>query len=441
MEKTNKKRKYLNIFNKDEYIINDKKNLRIKKKKNYKNKTKNYINIIFLSKLFILLIISIFLLIIYSKITSINNKINIKKNKIKNEIVSRLVPKDQAINNSISYIKACADGRLINEEKFTKIENPIISVIIPCYFCAKYIKGALRSIQNQNFKDINIIIVNDDLDNTTIKTLYELKEEDPRIEVICNKKRMGILYTRSIGILNAKSDYVLTLDQDDFFSEEDLFAYLYKEAENENLDIVDFKVFRGSDYTNKNNYKGNYNEKMKTNLTIFQPYLSCPKLISNKTLIPKDLNIWGKFYRTLVYQSAINLLGKDRYSVFMEWEEDVIMSFLILNVAKSYKFIEKYGYFHLIHGGTPTSKLTSTKKNYYRLIKVIIVFDFSKKECKFDPVNELISMKNDFPKKLDNDTNINLKRFIKKIFESEIKKELKDEIKELYKEYFPDINY
>ena len=50
-------------------------------------------------------------------------------------------------------------------------------------------------------------------------------------------------------------------------------------------------------------------------------------------------------------------------------------------------------------------------------------------------------MKNDFPKKLDNDTNINLKRFIKKIFESEIKKELKDEIKELYKEYFPNINY
>ena len=149
----------------------------------------------------------------------------------------------------------------------------------------------------------------------------------------------------------------------------------------------------------------------------------------------------GKFYRTLVYQSAINLLGKDRYSIFMEWEEDVIMSFLILNVAKSYKFIEKYGYFHLIHGGTPSSQLTSTKKNYYRLIKVTIVFDFSIKECKVDPVNELISMKNDFPKKLDNDTNINLKRFIKKIFESEIKKELKDEIKELYKEYFPDINY
>ena len=80
---------------------------------------------------------------------------------------------------------------MINEEKFTKVENPLISVIIPCYFCAKYIKGALRSIQNQNFKDINIIIVNDDLDNTTIKTLYELKEEDPRIEVICNKKEWG----------------------------------------------------------------------------------------------------------------------------------------------------------------------------------------------------------------------------------------------------------
>ena len=445
MKKKNKKVKLVKKIIKNEFKTNSKKIYRFKNKKKYKYSTNNYIYIIFRLILFILLIIFTYFtfsfIVHYKKTTSINNIININKNKIKNEIKTSIVPIDQTINNSISYITTCAAGHLINKEKFTKIEKPLISVIIPCYFCNKYIKGAVRSIQNQNFKDINIIIVNDDLDNNTIKTLYELKEEDPRIEVICNKKRMGILYTRSIGILNAKSDYVITLDQDDFFSEGDLFAYLYKEAENENLDIVDFKAFGGSDYTNKNNYNGNYNIKSITNLIIYQPELSCPTLISNKTLIPKDYNIWGKFYRTSAYKSAINLLGKDRYSVFMEWEEDVIMTFLILNVAKSYKFIEKYGYFHLIHGRTPSSLISGYKKNYYRLIKVEIFFDFSKNECKFVPVNELIDMKNYFPKDLNNETRINLKRIIKKILESGIKRELKDKINQLYKEYFPDIIY
>ena len=440
MEINNEKGNFVNTDSiTHEEITNSEKILQFNQKSKYNNN--NFIYIIFPFKLFILIIIFKFLKKHKKFDNNNNNIIDLKKNEIKREIQSSLVLRVQAINNSISYITTCAAGHLINKENFTKIENPLISVIIPCYFCAKYIKGAVRSIQNQNLKDINIIIVNDDLDNNTIKTLYDLKEEDPRIEVICNKKRMGILYTRSIGILNAKSDYVITLDQDDFFSEEDLFDYLYKVAENENLDIVGFKVFEGYDYTNKNYFRDNYNNKRKTNLTIFQPELSCHTLVSNKTFKPNDIYIWGKFYKTLIYQSAINLLGKERYSVFMEWEEDVIMTFLIVNVANSYKFIDKYGYFHLFQSNTPSTILKGIKKNYYRLIKVEIFFDFSKKECKVAPVYELINMKKSFPHKLDAKTKKYLKRLIKKIFGSEINRKFKDKIKELYKYYFPGIYY
>ena len=442
-------------YSNSEYIDDDEETINIKststrkrRKKNFFFNTNKYIYIIPIS-------IFIFLLLFFRIIYKLNyNSNNTDENNISNNTTnitfdtteelnkSRIVTKDQAIDNAISYISNCASGKLVNNETLKIVDNPLISVVIPCYFCQKYIKGALRSIQNQNFYDVDIIIVNDDLDNNSINTLKELANEDPRIEIIYNNKRMGILYTRSIGVLHAKGEFVTTLDQDDFFSEEDVFDYLYKVAKGENIDILVFKILEGYDYANKARYKDNNNNKLPTNLTLSQPELSCHTIMKDdKTFQSQDIYIWGKLYRSLVYKSAINLLGKDRYSVFMEWEEDVIMSFLIVNVANSYKFIEKYGYFHLIHGGTPTSRVANTKKNYYRLIKVEIFFDFTKKECKMAPVKELIEMKNIFAKSLDDETKNYLERLIKKIFGlNYIENKYKEQIKNVYRDYFPNIN-
>ena len=82
------------------------------------------------------------------------------------------------------------------------------------------------------------------------------------------------------------------------------------------------------------------------------------------------------------------------------------------------------------------------KKNFYRLIKVEIFFDFAKSECKTAPVVELIDMRKSFGTKLDDTTKIYLKRLIKKIFALDIIEEkYKEEIKKLYSAFFPDINY
>ena len=82
---------------------------------------------------------------------------------------SQLLPRDQAINSGISFLRNCIDGKLINPNSLTRIEKPLISVVIPCYFCQKFIKKAVRSVQNQNFNELKIIIVVDGSDNNTQK--------------------------------------------------------------------------------------------------------------------------------------------------------------------------------------------------------------------------------------------------------------------------------
>ena len=95
----------------------------------------------------------------------------------------------------------------------------------------KTIKSAIRSIQNQNMIDIEILIINDfSLDNS-FNIIKEIMKKDERIKLINNNKNMGILYSRCIGVLNSKGKYLLNLDQDDMFLDINLFKELYHKAE------------------------------------------------------------------------------------------------------------------------------------------------------------------------------------------------------------------
>ena len=69
----------------------------------------------------------------------------------------------------------------------------------------------------------------------------KLKNEDPRIKIIINKKNMGILYSRSIGALLSKGNYIFPLDNDDMFLDIDVFKTISNIANESNIDIVEFK--------------------------------------------------------------------------------------------------------------------------------------------------------------------------------------------------------
>ena len=57
---------------------------------------------------------------------------------------------------------------------------------------------------------------------------------------------MGPLYAKSIGALEAKGKYIMHLDCDDIFINENLFNICYEEAEKNNIDILEFSGFRSN---------------------------------------------------------------------------------------------------------------------------------------------------------------------------------------------------
>ena len=143
--------------------------------------------------------------------------------------------------------------------------------------------------------DIEIILINDFSKDNSSQIIEKIQEQDPRIIIINNKKNMGILYSRSIGVLKSRGKYILNLDHDDMFFDEDVFDKIYQSAERGYFDIISFMEVEGNDYyINIKDMKDGICTNHPNNLIIRQPELSYYTLFKNEEFSLVDIQIWGK---------------------------------------------------------------------------------------------------------------------------------------------------
>ena len=69
--------------------------------------------------------------------------------------------------------------------------NPLISIIVPCYNVERYVEQCIRSIMGQSYKNIEIITVDDGSPDNSSQILDKLANEDSRIKVI-HKQNAGV---------------------------------------------------------------------------------------------------------------------------------------------------------------------------------------------------------------------------------------------------------
>ncbi|MEP3838939.1 MAG: glycosyltransferase family A protein [Algibacter sp.] len=93
--------------------------------------------------------------------------------------------------------------------------KPFFSVVIPLYNKADYIEDTLNSVLNQNYKNFEIVIVNDGSTDNSVSVVKRFS--DSRITII-NQNNLGLSGARNTGIKNAKYEYIAFLDADDLWS-------------------------------------------------------------------------------------------------------------------------------------------------------------------------------------------------------------------------------
>ena len=337
---------------------------------------------------------------------------------------------DKEIRNQIlasgrNYMDKCIKGELINFKALNIYNEPKISVIIPTCNKEKEIKSVIRSVQNQNMSDIEIILINDCITDNTLYIIKELQKIDSRIKIIENEKKfgknIGTLYSRAIGVLEAKGKYILNLDDDDLFFDSDVFDTVYNEAENHNLDIVSFMNVQGIRYyLSIFHMKDGFDKEFPDNFTVYQPELSYYTMFINDNFENVDSSIWGKLIKTEVYKKALDFLGVERYSLYSVANEDLIGLFAICNVAQSYKFIRKYGLFHFINEKAPSYKISEEHSIQMDILFSEILLDLSKNEYKkFSASFLMYSRKKEYFSTKNEKIKLELNRILKKIFKCE----------------------
>ena len=98
----------------------------------------------------------------------------------------------------------------------------LVSVIIPYYKKKKYITNSIKSVLNQTYENLEIIIIYDDENQNDLDFIQEIKKKDKRIFIIKNLKTMGAGDSRNIGINNSKGQYIAFLDADDTWQNDKL---------------------------------------------------------------------------------------------------------------------------------------------------------------------------------------------------------------------------
>jgi len=294
-------------------------------------------------------------------------------------IISGIENRTEILLNGKKIMDKCLNKQYITK-KYKIDVKPKISVIIPVYNSEKTIYSAICSAQIQNYTDFEIILIDDFSHDNSSYVIQRLQENDDRIKIIRNQKNMGSLYSRSVGIIMAKGEYIFALDNDDLFFSEDIFYYILKIAEGYNCEIVGFTAFRIGNYGDgieKMIDLYNYNNHP-FNIIIQQPQLSTWLINIKGHYIPHDVTIWAKCIKSKIYKEATHKLGIKRYSIFVSWAEDAVINFIIFNLAQSFIFIRKYGIAHLHNSSTASFSLGKSTRLFGEIFFVNVVYDFLK---------------------------------------------------------------
>ena len=118
--------------------------------------------------------------------------------------------------------------------------SPTVSVVIPCYNYERFLGEALESVAAQDWKDFEIIVVNDCSPDDTNRVVFEFCRRRPEIslELIQNERNRGVSHSRNAGFEAARGEYVFPLDADNWLRpdclgkmvgvmEEHDFAFVY----------------------------------------------------------------------------------------------------------------------------------------------------------------------------------------------------------------------
>lgn len=229
----------------------------------------------------------------------------------------------------------------------TNMDN-LVSIIIPVYNVEKYLKETLLSIQNQNYRNIQVIMIDDGSTDSSVEICKEFLV-DRRFKLICQSNQ-GAPKARNNGFLNSKGEYIIFFDADDIMLEnmiEKMVSTIEKNSSN--LVISDFRLFNGTNILKK---KSQNLKKVKNNYSLFfispfpnnklyrSSFLKNLNILFDDVKIGQDLNF---FYKLIPHITSYEILDEVT-SLYRLTPNSISRKYndRILEIMTSFDYVYKY---------------------------------------------------------------------------------------------------
>ena len=271
--------------------------------------------------------------------------------------------------------------------------NSKISVIIPVYNTEKHLSQCLDSVINQDYKNLEIIIVNDASTDESLEICKKFAEKDIRIKIIDKKINEGLELARRSGTAVASGKYILHIDSDDWLAHSKVLSMMYDKAEETGVDYVQIQAYRTLDkyglFKKKIINKGIYG-------LIEQPELFDKYYLSFFGRSFLSVSIWGKLYRKSLFDKVnIQPLG-------IKMGEDLGYNIQLFPYLKKIYILTEFGY-HYRYGGFTSAfnpyLLPDLKKLHNYKLKLIEKYNYV--NGKNSQLNELkIILKSDIRQRI-----------------------------------------
>jgi len=286
------------------------------------------------------------------------------------KLTIKISPIDDMENLEL-YLNFC-NSNISKLKYFELIKIPKVSIISAVHNNGEYLLRYLKSIQNQNFNDIEIIFIDDFSTDNTLNLIKQYQHIDKRIILIKNKKNFGTFKSRNLGILKSTGEYCILPDPDDILSQDNLKIF-YAFAKKYDYEMLRFNLYIGQ----KSIFFPNCANPTPSR-AVFKPEVQTFLFYATKIVRQIDFNVSNKFVKREVLIKALNLLSKEYLNMYITSFEDGILNYLLYRTAKSFYFLKKIGYYYIRNPHSISIKGFKPETLKFVFIHLKIVFEFSK---------------------------------------------------------------